>query len=170
VGVLLASGAVLYVPALSEALGQRFWVRAAHLAAAVALALIPPAAALLRWSEVREVERALSGWSDADRAWFARPWRVLRGEPVDLPSPVGRFNGGQKLFAALVATGLAMLLLTGVPMYWWGWFTAALVARSRDVHVLAALALVPLLAGHVYLAVLSPHGRVSRRAEQRSGQ
>jgi formate dehydrogenase subunit gamma len=168
VAVLAASGAVLYVPALSEAVGQRFWVRAAHLAGAAALALAPVAAATLRWPEVRAVERELSWWSAADAAWFLRPWRVLAGERVDLPPPGGRFNGGQRLFAALVAVALAVLLATGVPMYWWGWFAASVVARSRDLHVLAAFGLVALLAGHVYLGarelalVRSPRGGVER--------
>lgn len=163
--VLAASGAILYVPALSELVGQRFWVRAAHLAAAGALALIPPAAALLRWPEVRMLERDLSRWSDADAAWFVRPWRVLRGERVDLPPRAGRFNGGQRLFAALVAVALAVLLATGTPMYWWAWFAAETVARSRDVHVLTTFALVALLAGHVYLGIErvgSPHGGIAR--------
>jgi len=164
VAVLAASGAVLYVPALSELVGQRFWVRTAHLAAAAALALIPPAAALMRWPEVRALERDLSRWSTADSAWFVRPWRVLRGERVELPPRAGRFNGGQRLFAALVATALAVLLATGIPMYWWSWFAAETVARSRDVHVLTTLALVALVAGHVYLGIErvgSPHGGIA---------
>lgn len=154
--VLVASGTVLYVPALSEAVGQRFWVRSAHLAAAAALAVAPAAIALARWPEVRGLERQLSRWEPADRVWFLRPWRVLAGEEVG-PLPSGRFNAGQKLFAALVATGLVVLLLTGVPMSWWSRFDAAFVARSRDMHVTAAYALVALLAGHLYLGLLSPY-------------
>jgi formate dehydrogenase subunit gamma len=165
VAVLLASGAVLYVPALSDALGQRFWVRSAHLAGAAALALAPLAAAALRWRELRALERALNEWTAADRDWFLRPWRVLRGRWVDLPPRVGRFNAGQKLFAALVAAALAVLLVTGVPMYWWSWFAAPAVARSRDVHVVATFALTALLAGHVYLAAFSPRGLFSRRSD-----
>jgi formate dehydrogenase subunit gamma len=156
--VLGLSGAVLYVPALSEAAGQRFWVRTAHLVAAIALALAPALAAALRWPEVRAVERQLSRWDEADAAWFTRPWRVLAGGDPAVP-PAGRFNAGQKLFAALAATALAALLVTGVPMWWWAWFGAALVARAHDLHVLTALALAPLIAGHVYLAVTGAQGR-----------
>lgn len=155
--VLVLSGAVLYVPALSQAVGQRFWVRSTHLAAAGALALAPAAIVLVRWPEVRALERQLSIWGAADRDWFLRPWRVLAGREVG-PLPSGRFNAGQKLFAALMAVALAALLLTGVPMSWWSRFDVAVVARSRDLHVAAAYALVALLAGHVYLGLLSPYG------------
>jgi len=166
--VLVLSGTVLYVPALSEAVGQRFWVRSAHLAAAAALALAPAAIALTRWSDVRALERQLSRWESADRAWFLRPWRVLAGNEVgQLPS--GRFNAGQKLFAALVATGLVVLLLTGIPMSWWSRFDAAVVARSRDLHVTAAYVLVALLAGHIYLGLLSPYRMRLRWPHRRRG-
>ena len=53
---LLASGTVMYVPGLSELVGQRFWVRTSHLAAAillVAMVLMIPA---LRWGEVTGLE------------------------------------------------------------------------------------------------------------------
>lgn len=155
--VLVLSGAVLYLPALSEAVGQRFWVRSAHLAAAAALALAPAAIVLVRWPEVRELESQLSRWGAPDRDWFLRPWRVLAGAGVG-PLLSGRFNAGQKLFAALMAIALAALLLTGVPMSWWSRFDVATVARSRDLHVMAAYALVALLAGHVYLGLFSPYG------------
>ncbi|TMD86451.1 MAG: hypothetical protein E6I73_16135, partial [Chloroflexi bacterium] len=57
--VLIATGIVMYVPRLSQVVGQRFWVRTSHLIAAlllVAVLLVIPA---LRWSEVRRLEREL---------------------------------------------------------------------------------------------------------------
>jgi formate dehydrogenase subunit gamma len=165
VGLLLATGLVMYVPALSQLVQQRFWVRSAHLAAAVVTALAPLAFVALRPRETRRLERQLSVWSAADVRWFAQPLRVLgagareAGAPAD-PAQIGssRFNGGQKLFAALLALGLAILLLTGVPMYWWAWFSASVVARARDLHVVGAFAVTALLLGHVYLGLFSPFG------------
>jgi hypothetical protein len=43
-------------------------------------------------------------------------------------------------------------------MYWWWWFGGWLVARARDLHVLAAFGLAALLAGHIYLGLFSPYG------------
>lgn len=163
VSSLVVTGAVMYVPALSQAVGQRFWVRTVHLAGAAAVLLAPVLFAAFRWSVVRALESELSRWEPAAVEWFLRPWRLLGAGGVPPPTARGRFNGGQKLFAAVVAVALAALLLTGVPMYWWGWFGAQVVARSRDLHVIAAFALVGLLAGHVYLGLLSPYGRLQGR-------
>jgi len=52
-------------------------------------------------------------------------------------------------------------------MAWWSRFGAALVARARDLHVVASFALVVLLAGHVYLALLSPYGLLQARLARR---
>jgi formate dehydrogenase subunit gamma len=164
---LVATGAVMYVPALSQAVGQRFWVRAGHLAAAGAVALMPGVIAAVRWPEVRELERSLSLWEPVDVAWFTQPWRVFGSRGVVEVGEGGRFNGGQKLFAALITSALVILLVTGVPMYWWDRFSAELVARARELHVVLALALVALLAGHVYLGLLSPYGLLERRLRGR---
>jgi formate dehydrogenase subunit gamma len=169
VAVLLLSGAVLYVPALSQAVGQRFWVRGAHLVAAAALALGPGLLALARPLRTIALERELSWWDRADADWLLRPWRVLAGRMVGPVAAAGRFNAGQKLFAALVAVALGTLALTGVPMAWWSWFGAPVVARAHDIHVVAALALVPLLAGHVYLGLCSPYGMLARRRRDAPG-
>lgn len=152
---MLATGLVLYAPVLSQAVGLRFWVRTLHLAAAAMLVVAPLAALLVRPRAVGAVERDLLWWSTTDAEWFLRPWRLLRGRDAPSSAP-GRYNGGQRLFAALGGAGLLILLLTGVPMYWWGWFSAELVARARDVHVVAAFALTALVLGHAYLAVLAP--------------
>ncbi|HZV49478.1 MAG TPA: cytochrome b/b6 domain-containing protein [Candidatus Dormibacteraeota bacterium] len=154
--VMLATGLVLYVPALGQAIGLRFWVRSAHLAAAAGLLLALAVAGGTRRAEMRALERELSRWQRPDLEWFLQPWSLLRGEPLPPSAPTGRFNGGQKLFAALAALALAVLLLTGTPMYWWSWFGARLVSRARDLHLVAAFALTALLAGHVYLGLLSP--------------
>ena len=156
--LMLGTGVLMYVPALSVGVGERFWVRSLHLAGAVIMLaglVVAPAA---RWRELRDLERQLSGWTAADWTWFRRPWDVFTGEAPALFAVEGRFNAGQKLFAALIATLLVALLGTGVPMFWWGWFSAELVARARDLHLLTAFAATVLIAGHIYLGLLSPYG------------
>jgi len=168
--VLMATGIVMYVPWLSQVVGQRFWVRTSHVIAAlllVAILLVIPA---LRWSDARRLERELSFWDRFDWDWFRRPWDVFLSvyEREEPSSTRGRFNAGQKLLAALVAVALAVLLASGVPMYWWGWFGGELVQRARDLHVLASLALTALIAGHIYLAAFGPSGLLDRRSEQQT--
>lgn len=156
--LMAATGTVMYVPWLSQLIGQRFWIRTVHLVAALGFVLVLLTMSALRWSEIRRLERELSLWDRVDWDWFRRPWDVFASKFRLVKTPRRRFNGGQKLLAALVATSIALLLLTGVPMYSWWWFGSELVARARDLHVLAAFGLVALLAGHIYLALLSPYG------------
>jgi cytochrome b subunit of formate dehydrogenase len=131
----------------------------------VLVLLVIPA---IRWSEIRRLERDLAFWERADWEWFRRPWDVFGSQYRAEQRRSGRFNGGQKLLAALVAAALVLLLVTGIPMYWWGWFSLQLVARARELHLLAAFGLTALLAGHVYLGLASPygllHGRLNRKA------
>src|SRR5206468_5738327 len=142
--LLLASGTVMYVPGLSELVGQRFWVRTSHLAAAILLVAVVLVIPALRWGEVRRLERELSFWDRTDWEWFRRPWDVFLSIYHEAKSEPWRFNAGQKLLAALVAIALAVLLVSGVPMYWWWWFGAELVQRARDLHVLASFAVTAL--------------------------
>lgn len=164
--LMAATGGVMYIPSLSEIVGQRFWVRTIHVASAVAFALVLLLIPVFRWPEIHRLERDLSFWDRVDWDWFRRPWDVFVSKYQPAGSPHRRFNGGQKLLAALVGTSLALLLLTGAAMYWWWWFSGELVARARDLHVLAALGLVALLAGHIYLALLSPYGLLQSRIER----
>ena len=162
--VMLATGLVMYVPALSEAIGQRFWIRTTHMVGALAFVLVLVVIPVLRWPEIRRLERDLALWERADWDWFRRPWDVFLSEYRYMTLRTGRFNGGQKLLAALTAVALAVLLLTGIPMYWWGIFSAQLVVRSRELHLLAAFGLAALIAGHLYLALFSPYGLWQARA------
>ena len=166
--LMAATGGVMYIPSLSEIVGQRFWVRTIHVASAVAFGLVLLLIPAFRWPEIRRLERDLSFWDRVDWDWFRRPWDVFvsRYQPAD--SAHRRFNGGQKLLAALLGISLALLLLTGAAMYWWWWFSGELVTRARDLHVLAALGLVALLVGHIYLALFSPYGLMQSWLGRRS--
>ena len=166
--VMVVTGGVMYVPALSEAIGQRFWIRTAHLAAAILFVLVLLVVPALRWSEIRRLERDLAFWERTDWDWFRRAWDVFGSEYRSESRRSGRFNGGQKLLAALVAAALVLLLVTGIPMYWWGLFSLELVARAREIHLLAAFGLTALLAGHVYLGLASPYGLLKGRFDRKA--
>ncbi len=86
---LLASGLVLYVPALSDAVGRRPLVKAIHLYIAIgwAVALLAVVLAGDRRA-LGETRRELERFDLADVRWLAG-W----------PAPQGRFNAGQKIHA-----------------------------------------------------------------------
>ena len=116
-------------------------------------ALLVAGLALLLWRANRHalvvtaIELATSEPGDA--AW-------LRGVPDRLrtgaaPPPVGRFNAGQKLNACLSALGFVVLYATGLAL-----LLAGRGLPQGPLHTLTTVALVGLLSGHVFMAVINP--------------
>ena len=123
-------------------------------------ALLVAGLVLLLWRANRHALVAtaiqLATTEPGDRAWLAGvPERLRTGAAAP---PVGRFNAGQKLNACLSALGLAVLYATGL----------ALLVIGRGLpqgplHTLTTVALVGLLSGHVFMAVLNPGTRHALR-------
>jgi formate dehydrogenase subunit gamma len=91
-----------------------------------------------------------------DAAWLRGVLERLRTGAA--APPVGRFNAGQKLNACLSALGLTVLYATGLALL--------LVGRGLpqgQLHTLTTVALVGLLSGHVFMAVLNPGTRHALR-------
>jgi formate dehydrogenase subunit gamma len=110
--------------------------------------------------------------TDADRRWSKAIKYYIENEDEKLP-PVPRFNYGQKIFFWLMFFGVALLLISGLGL----WFVESIPWSLRwlrylavTVHVVAALATIGALIIHVYMSVfMEPesfyamiHGRVSR--------
>jgi formate dehydrogenase subunit gamma len=160
VAVLVATAAVLYVSALAIAVGRRALVEEIHIAAGFALP-VPMLLGLLD-PAFRADLRRLDRFTPADWQWLRRRDRRYAGLPV------GKFNGGQKLAAALVAGAGAVLLLTGVVMLGptlvdvpVGWRQGATL-----IHDVVAFGLVALLVGHVAEAYAHPPARTAMRTGQ----
>jgi formate dehydrogenase subunit gamma len=156
--VMLATGLILYLPSLSEVAAQRQLWKSIHLGAAlgfwVGLLLIWGSDPVTLRSARGEIER----FDLDDRAWLA--WSVTRrgAEP-----PQGRFNAGQKLNTAVVAGLMVVFTFTGVLIY-----LQEASARFRGtsailIHDVAMYIAIPLVIGHLYLALLNPSTRHSLR-------
>ena len=151
--VLLASGLVLYLPALSEAVSRRPLVKAVHVDTALAWAATLVVVLLLGDRRgLRRTLRELDAFDGDDRRW-------LRGGGA----PQGRFNAGQKLNAALTAAFAVLFALTGF-LLWFGerntrfrWASTILV---HDGLMYVSLAL---LVGHLYLTLVHPSTRHALR-------
>jgi len=88
-----------------------------------------------------------------DRAWLRAAPKLMDGHDEDMPEQ-DKYNGGQKLlFWALVAT-LAVLLLTGLPMWraWWK-LDVSLVRAASLLHAAAGAVMIGLIILHVYAAI-----------------
>lgn len=150
---MLATGLILYLPALSEAVARRNLVKNLHLGAAVAWAL-----AIALVLVLGDRRRLAHDWRDIETI-DADDRRWLRGRRA----PQGRFNAGQKLNALLTA-GFAILFVVSGFFLWLGERDHRfLFDGTGTVHETLTIVSVGLLAGHLYLAVIHPSTRHALR-------
>jgi len=111
--------------------------------------------------ELGRLWRQLRRFDDSDRVWLEAAPRSLVGGPVP---PVGRFNAGQKLNGTLMPVLLAVSTVTG--LYLWAGQVHHLVTRIDPLgglHNVAAVGIIALVSGHLYMAVLNPGTRHALR-------
>jgi formate dehydrogenase subunit gamma len=150
---LLTTGAILYFPALSVAVGRRQVVKDAHLWSALAWPV-----AILVVVIVGDRSALLRTLRDADR-FDGDDGRWLTGRRA----PQGRFNAGQKL--NLILTGVLTVLFTvsGLLLWFGEQDTRFRLDGSIALHDAVTLISLFLLAGHLYLAVIHPSTRHALR-------
>ncbi len=168
-GCCLLTGAALYLPALSQLVGRRQLVEAVHLYAGLALPV--PMLAAAGSAAYRREARALNRFTAADGAWLRASvrlgsWRRDRAR-ARVAGEVGKFNAGQKLFAAFVAGGILVMLGTGVVMRWGAGPLGALPVAYRTgatfVHDLLSYGLLFGVLGHLWMAAADPSARLGMR-------
>jgi len=150
---LLVTGLVLYVPALSDAVGRRPLVKAMHLYIAIGwgLALLVVVLAGDRRA-LRQTRRELERFDLDDVRWLAG-W----------PAPQGRFNAGQKVHAVAQAAIAVLFAFSGV-LLWLGERNTTLRLDGTIVlHDVLTYVATILVVGHLYLALISPHTRPALR-------
>jgi formate dehydrogenase subunit gamma len=154
-GVCVSSAAALYLPQLAELVGRRHLVVTVHVWSG--LLLLVPFLLGLGSRAFRADLRILNRFGPHDRIWLRSALR-RRG-----PRPAGKFNAGQKVYAAWLAGAVLVLLGTGLLMWCTG--LAPLVWRTGAtfVHDWLALALGLVLAGHIGKALGDPEARRGMR-------
>lgn len=155
--LLVATGLVLYVGQLSAIVGRRETVRTIHVWSGFALA-VPLLVGLLgpwRAALVRDLRR-LGRWTRHDKRWILR--RSVRRQALESPAEarVGKFNAGQKLFAAFVGGAIPVMLATGSIMHWFRYFSVDLRTGATFVHDWIAIGLFIAVPVHVFKAVSEP--------------
>ncbi|MFG2758127.1 cytochrome b/b6 domain-containing protein [Streptomyces wuyuanensis] len=154
----VATAACLYVPGLAELVGRRALVVTLHEWSGLLL----PAPFLLGLASraFRKDLRRLNRFGPHDRTWLRSALRRRHGPGL---RPAGKFNAGQKLYAAWIAGAVLVMLGTGLLM----WFThlAPLVWRSGAtfVHDWLALTIGVVLVGHIAKALADPEARRGMR-------
>jgi formate dehydrogenase subunit gamma len=170
-GVCLVTAAMLYVPELSFLVGRRQLVMTIHLYCGLAL----PVPTLLGWltREFRRDATELNRFAGVDGAWLRahllpgadRPARIAA---LATPGPAyvgGKFNAGQKLYAAAIAGAILVFLGTGVIMEYGQHL--GIPDRYRTgatfMHDLSAFAAFFAVAGHLWMAARDPVARAGLR-------
>ncbi|WP_436793260.1 cytochrome b/b6 domain-containing protein [Actinospongicola halichondriae] len=147
--VAVATGAILYVEPLAVAVGRRALVKDLHVVAGFA-AVVPFLVVLSgpwRAGLQRDVRR-FSLWHDDDVRFLRR--RTRPG------SETGKFNGGQKLNAVLVGSALAVMVMTGSVMKWFGPFPLEWRSGATFVHDWVSFGLWFLIPAHIIKAITTP--------------
>ena len=157
-GVLIVTGAALYIEPLGALIGRRALVQDVHVYSGIALPL--PLAIALAGSWGRALRHDLvrfNRWSAADREWFRALLRGGRNRVRDLSAVrLGKFNAGQKLNAAFVAGAGLVMLATGVVMRWYHPYPVSWRTGATFVHDWLSLAVGLVVFGHVGMALRDP--------------
>lgn len=158
VGALALTGAALYYEPLVLLVGRRPLVEGVHIAAGLLLPL-PTLVGLLRSPALRADVAALNRFSGTDWAWLRRHDRRRAGLPV------GKFNAGQKLAAAVMVGAGLVLFATGLVLIGPVWFDVPVSVRqgATITHDMFTFGLLALLAGHLWLALRHPEARAALR-------
>jgi formate dehydrogenase subunit gamma len=154
-GVLTATGLVLWLPFLATLVNDRPLMKAIHLWAAVLLgAGIVAIVVVGDRRALRRTARDVDRFDRHDRAWLrGAPRRILRGgeEP-----PSGRFNAGQKLNVVAVSAAWILFGVSGTFLWLGERDHTFQLGGMLFLHDVLTLAMLPLVFGHLYMAVLNP--------------
>ncbi len=169
--ILIATGACLYVPQLVGLVGRRALLVRIHVDAGLALPVPLVASFAGPWGKALRADvRRLNRWGNGDRLWLRAVSRLERPrEPAS-----GKFNAGQKLFAAFTLGAMAVMLMTGCIMRWFSLWPLSWRTGATFVHDLVAYLLVVAIVGHIAMALAHPSllrsmltGRVKRTWAER---
>lgn len=153
-GVCVATAACLYLPELAELVGRRELVVRIHEWSGVLLPV--PFLAGLASRAFRADLRVLNRFGAHDRRWLRA---ALRRDKRADSRRAGKFNAGQKVYAAWIAGATLVMLGTGLLM----WFTHLTPLMWRTgatfVHDWLALTIGIVVAGHIGMAVADPEAR-----------
>jgi len=151
---LLVTGLILYLPALSVAVGNRqtvqeihFWGGVGWVASLLIVAVLGDSRGLLRTA------RELDVFAPEDVNW------LKRRRPNEQP----RFNAGQKLNAALTAAFMVLFLVSGLLLWFGEQDTRFRFASTVILHDGLLYASLALLVGHLYLSLIHPTTRHALR-------
>ncbi|MET9461558.1 cytochrome b/b6 domain-containing protein [Streptomyces canus] len=153
-GTALVTAAFLYLPALAELVGRRSLLVTVHEWAGVT-APVPLLAGLVSRAFRADLVR-LNRFGAHDRGW-------LRATLRRRPHRSGKFNAGQKLYAAVISGAVLVMIGTGLIMWFPRLTPLFLRTGATFVHDWLALLIGALVCGHIWMASNDPEARTGLR-------
>jgi formate dehydrogenase subunit gamma len=149
-GIVMLTGAVLYIGQLSVLVGNRATVRFIHVYAGLAIPVAFLVAYFPRWGAMlrRDFSR-INRWTEDDKRW-------LRTFGRDKDVRLGKFNAGQKLNAAFVVGATVVMVATGAIMKWFEPFPVDVRTGATFVHDWFAFFIWIAVLGHIWFAFKDP--------------
>jgi formate dehydrogenase subunit gamma len=154
-GACIATAAVLYNGSLAVLVGDRYVVEQVHVWCGWALP-VPLIVGLVSRTYRLDLGR-LNRFTSHDWHWLRS--RNRRDGEI----PVGKFNAGQKLNAAISAGSIGVLLATGTVMYFTNTFRLSWRSGATFLHDWFALGFGLLVVGHIMYAIRDPDALKSMR-------
>ncbi|MFF1958846.1 cytochrome b/b6 domain-containing protein [Streptomyces sp. NPDC058220] len=156
--VCVATAAALYVPQLAELVGRRHLVVTVHEWSGL---LLPVPVLLGLGSRAFRADLSrLNRFLPYDRQWLRA---VRRRDARPGSRPAGKFNAGQKIYAAWIAGAVLVMLGTGLLMWFTGFAPILWRTSATFVHDWLALAIGVVLIGHIGMAYGDPQARRGMR-------
>jgi formate dehydrogenase subunit gamma len=153
----ILSAAFLYIPEFAELVGRRRLLVTVHEWSGILIPL--PLAAGLFFKGVRADMAQLNRFGPQDKGWV---WRAVR-HGTGFAGPAGKFNAGQKLYAAVLAGLVLVMVGTGLMMWFTGLAPLNLRTGASYVHDWLALVIGLLVIGHIRMALKDPEARRGMR-------
>ncbi|WP_079062315.1 cytochrome b/b6 domain-containing protein [Streptomyces griseoruber] len=153
-GTALVTAAFLYLPALAELIGRRSLLVTVHEWAGITMP-VPLLAGLASRAFRSDLVR-LNRFGPHDRGWVRATLRRRR-------HPSGKFNAGQKLYAAVISGAALVMIGTGLIMWFPRLTPLFLRTGATFVHDWLALLVGALVGGHIWMASRDPEARAGLR-------
>jgi len=144
-GVLMLTGAALYMGPISTLVGRRDLMRTVHVVAGLTLPLPFIVGLVGKWGvRLRRDLSRLSRWTHDDRSWWRRGRRAS--------ARLGKFNPGQKLNTMFLGAAAIVMLGSGVMLKWFSIVPLDWRVGATFVHDWFALGIWVAVAVHIFLA------------------
>jgi formate dehydrogenase subunit gamma len=146
---LLVTGMALIVPFMRP-LVENGTSRQLHRIAALLFMAVPVVYLIVDWRGAVELVKESFTYDRDDLKWTKYSYRYFFGRAVDMP-PQGRLNAGQKVHHAGVIIFSALVVISGLLMWFGkGMLGATGLSLTALLHDTAMFALTILLVGHLY--------------------